>query len=128
MSTAITPTNLTDYLYYSWTATDKTEEYLIYIYFAEIERLKRNETREFNVYLNGDYWGGPISPTDHTTSTYFTDCFNSSSYELTLVRTQNSTLPPLYNAIELYNPRSLQQLQTNDQDGRALQYTSSYYF
>ncbi|KAF5761907.1 putative transferase, protein kinase RLK-Pelle-LRR-I-1 family [Helianthus annuus] len=127
MSTAVIPANPTADLFYSWTATDKTEEYFMYIHYAEIETLEGNETREFNIYLNDAYWDGPISPTDHTTSTYFTSFYNASSYELTLRRTINSTLPTMMNAIELYNPIHLQQRQTDDKDATTMWSTKSTY-
>ncbi|KAJ0837707.1 putative transferase [Helianthus annuus] len=127
MSTAVIPANPTADLFYSWTATDKTEEYFMYIHYAEIETLEGNDTREFNIYLNDAYWDGPISPIDHTTSTYFTSFYNASSYELTLRRTENSTLPTMMNAIELYNPIHLQQRQTNDKDATTMWSTKSTY-
>ncbi|KAK9051258.1 hypothetical protein SSX86_027885 [Deinandra increscens subsp. villosa] len=76
MSTAIIPTNPTaDYLFFQWNA----EEYIMYTHFAEIETLEINQTREFNIYRNELYMGGPISPLDHNTSTYFIPVFNPSS-------------------------------------------------
>ncbi|KAD4982877.1 hypothetical protein E3N88_19548 [Mikania micrantha] len=127
MSTAIFPTNTKNDLLYTWKATSESEEFFMYIYFAEIETVKSNESREFMIYLNGVNWGGPISPVDHTTTTYFTSFFNSSSYELTIGRTQNSTLPPMYNAIELYNAIRLQQRQTEDQDATVMWSIKSTY-
>nr|XP_043635952.1 probable LRR receptor-like serine/threonine-protein kinase At1g05700 [Erigeron canadensis] len=120
MSTAITIDNLTDYLYYSWEATDANTTYYMYIYLAEIEILKRNETRQFNIYLNGDHWEGPVSPLDHMTSTLYSSFFNSSSYTLAMNKTKNSTLPPILNAIELYTARQLLQWQTDDKDAAAI--------
>lgn len=127
MSTAITPINATDHLLYTWKATNVTDEFFMFIYIAEIETLKKNDIREFNIYLNGDYWDGPVSPLDHTATTLFSSFFNSSSYELTIGRTQRSTLRPILNAIEIYNAKQLLQKQTDDQDGRALLFTISMY-
>ncbi|KAD4982873.1 hypothetical protein E3N88_19544 [Mikania micrantha] len=121
MSTAIIPTNPTYDLLYSWRPTSINDVFFMYLYFAEIETLQSNQTREFNVLLNRVIWtGGPISPIDHTTSTYFTSFYNSTSYELRLRKTPNSTLPPMCNAIELYNPIRLQQQQTDDQDAASM--------
>ncbi|KAK1425422.1 hypothetical protein QVD17_20774 [Tagetes erecta] len=127
MSNALKLTNTTQGYMYSWKATDVTQEYFIYIYFAEIETLQINQTREFDIYINDVYWDGPISPIDHTTSTYFIIANNASSYELTLYKTQNSTLPPMVNAIELYNAVHLEQRQTEDQDATAVWSTKSTY-
>ncbi|GJY59066.1 leucine-rich repeat transmembrane protein kinase protein [Tanacetum coccineum] len=84
---------------------DATEEYFVYLYIAEIETLKKKQKREFNIYLNEDYWDGPVSPLDHITSEYFTTCSSSLHYNFTLYPTDNSTLAPIYNAVELYNPK-----------------------
>ncbi|KAI3744133.1 hypothetical protein L1987_57209 [Smallanthus sonchifolius] len=127
MSTAMKSTNSTGGLWYPWTATNETDEFLIYMYFAEIETLEINQTREFNIYMNGLYRYGPISPIDHTTNTYFTSIYNSSSYQLSLFATKNSTLPPMLNALELYKPIRLQQRQTEDQDATAMWSTKSTY-
>ncbi|GKA28898.1 leucine-rich repeat transmembrane protein kinase protein [Tanacetum coccineum] len=127
MSTALTTPNVTRNIYYPWTATDATQEFFIYLYIAEIETLKSNQKREFYIYLNEVYWDGPVSPLDHTTTTYLIKSSNSSAYNITLYQTKNSTLPPLFNAIELYIPKQLRQQQTEDQDAEAIWSTRSMY-
>ncbi|KAI3684215.1 hypothetical protein L6452_33436 [Arctium lappa] len=127
MSTAITTTSPTNYLYYSWKSVNPSDEFYMYIHLAEIETLKSNQTREFNIYLNGYYWDGPVSPVDHTTSTLFSSFYNLSTYELKMNKTQNSTLPPIFNAIELYTAKQLLQWQTEDQDAAAIWSIKSTY-
>ncbi|GJW49980.1 leucine-rich repeat transmembrane protein kinase protein [Tanacetum coccineum] len=127
MSTAYTNPNLTDNIYYRWTATDATQEFFIYLYIAEIETLESNQKREFDIYLNDVYWYASVSPFDHTTTTYYMTSSNSSVNNITLYQTENSTLPPIFNAIELYNPKQLLQQQTEDQDAEAIWSTKSTY-
>jgi hypothetical protein len=118
MSTALTSQNITSDIYHQWTAADAIQEFFIYLYIAEIETLKSYQKREFYIYLNNVYWYGPVSPLDHTTTTYLTQSSNSLVNKITLYHTKNSTLPPLFNAIELYIPKQLRQQQTEDQDGK----------
>ncbi|PWA87672.1 leucine-rich repeat transmembrane protein kinase protein [Artemisia annua] len=127
MSTALTSPNLTSNILIPWTATNAADEFFIYLYIAEIETLKRNQKREFNIYLNGKYWDGPISPLNHTTTTYFIRSSNSLNINISLRQTKNSTLPPIFNAIELYNPKQLLRQQTEDLDAEAIWRTRSMY-
>ncbi|PWA41412.1 leucine-rich repeat transmembrane protein kinase protein [Artemisia annua] len=127
MSTALTSPNVTRDIYYPWTATDANQEFFIYLYIAEIETLKSNQKREFYIYLNEVYWDGPVSPLDHTTTTYLIKSSNSLVNNITLYQTKNSTLPPLFNAIELYIPKQLRQQQTEDQDAEAIWSIKSTY-
>ncbi|GKD25379.1 leucine-rich repeat transmembrane protein kinase protein [Tanacetum coccineum] len=53
-----------------------SDEFIIYIHLAEVEILKSNQTREFNIYLGGNDLFGPISP-----STSITTLTNKSPYQ-----------------------------------------------
>lgn len=80
MSTAVTAIEATDYLYYSWNDTEATDDIFVYIHFAELETLKGNQTRKFNISLNDvAYFDEPVSPLYHTTTTYFMRCYNTST-------------------------------------------------
>ncbi|KAD4982869.1 hypothetical protein E3N88_19540 [Mikania micrantha] len=127
MSTAIKTTNTSFDFVSSWKSTNETDEFFIYVHFAEIETLKINETRQFNIYINDVYRDGPLSPLDHTTSTYFFRANNATSYELAVSSTRNSTLPAIINAMEIYNPIRLQQQQTEDQDATTMWSIKSTY-
>ncbi|KAJ9559696.1 hypothetical protein OSB04_004856, partial [Centaurea solstitialis] len=127
MTTAITTASPTDSIYYTWSTVNASDMFYMYIHVAEIETLKANQTREFNVYLNGHYWSGPVSPIDHTINTVSSNFYNVSSYEIKLNKTQKSTLPPIINAIELYIAKQLLQWQTDDQDATAIWSIKSTY-
>ncbi|GKC59984.1 leucine-rich repeat transmembrane protein kinase protein, partial [Tanacetum coccineum] len=125
MRTAITPINSTDILTYTWPA-NTTDQFVIYIHIAEVEILKNNQKREFNIQLNGDLLFGPFSPsTSLTTITGQHTYTGFPNYYLELIQTPNSTLPPIYNAIEIYTVKQLVQNQTEDQD--AISNTKSVY-
>ncbi|GJY68525.1 leucine-rich repeat transmembrane protein kinase protein, partial [Tanacetum coccineum] len=115
-STAFTPINSTHMLTYTWVA-NTTDKFIIYIHIAEVEILKSNQKRVFTIYLNGAHLFGPFSlSTSLTTITNQSTHTGFSSYELELIPTLDSTLPPLYNAIETYKVKKLVQNQTQDRD------------
>ncbi|KAF5817770.1 putative transferase [Helianthus annuus] len=113
MTGGVTPIQPTWPLYRSWKARSDDAS-IIYIYLAEVEILESNQKREFNIYYN-DIWIGTVSPSSNVT-TIRNKIYASSSYNLTLNRTLNSTLPPVINALEIYTLKQLLQNQTDDQD------------
>ena len=125
MSTAIKPTNDSEPLVYSW-YTFRDTVYYAYLHFAEIEELKANESRSFDIFLNGERFDGPVSPSYLNVTTIYresplpivTDFFQKSNF--TLIRRQNSTLPPIFNAIEIYLSLDLSQWETNQDEGMFL--------
>ncbi|XP_076881857.1 putative leucine-rich repeat receptor-like protein kinase At2g19210 [Bidens hawaiensis] len=129
MSTAITPEYPNDSISMSWSPVNPTDQFFIYIHFADIQILKRNQLREFTIYLNGNHWIGPFSPFNHSTiTTASTEPETvAPTYILTINKTKNSTLPPIINAIELYTLKQLPQKQTYDQDVSVLWSIKSTY-
>lgn len=121
MSTAIIPTYPTESLDINWNPHNKTDRFFIYMHFAEIEILKRNQMREFNIYMNGfRSYPRTFSPLNHTTITINNQEPETiaPTYTLTLNKSKNSTLPPIINALELYVLKRLPQIQTDDRDGK----------
>ncbi|QHO24310.1 putative LRR receptor-like serine/threonine-protein kinase [Arachis hypogaea] len=53
MSTAATPRNSSASLDFKWDANTITDRIYFYLHFNEIQKLKANETRSFNITLNG---------------------------------------------------------------------------
>ena len=89
------------------------------IHIAEIKALKANESRVFNISLNGELWGGPYIPKYlHTTTVYSPSALKGGKFEFALYKIEQSTLPPLINAIEVYTVVELLQSQTDQQDGK----------
>ncbi|PPD74765.1 hypothetical protein GOBAR_DD28317 [Gossypium barbadense] len=58
------------------------------------------DSREFNNYTNGSYYAGPYSPTNLFVDTLYSPAALDAG-QVYLERTANSTLPPIFNAIEL---------------------------
>ncbi|XP_059630738.1 probable LRR receptor-like serine/threonine-protein kinase At1g05700 isoform X2 [Cornus florida] len=129
MSSAIKPNVSSDSLYFSWEPVTPTDQFYIYLYFAEVQVLQKNQTREFNIYLNGQQWyKEPVSPNYlSSTTVYSTSPSSYASYELSIIKTNNSTLPPIINAMELYVVKQFLQSQTDDKDVAAMKSIKSKY-
>lgn len=90
------------------------------MHFAEIQTLGANETKEFDVILKGNFNYSGISPTKLEVITIYTDVqtqCDSGGCSLQLVRTPNSTLPPLINTLEAYTILEFSLLETGLSDG-----------
>ncbi|KAI3521455.1 hypothetical protein L1887_10923 [Cichorium endivia] len=130
MSTAIMPTYPKDSININWNPDNTTDQFFMYMHFAEIEILKRNQTREFNIYLNGNLiYPKPFSPLNHTTITVYNaePDIAAPTYTLTINKTKNSTLSPIINALELYVLKQIPQRQTDDRDASAMWSIKSTY-
>lgn len=105
MRTAATPTNSSSSLEFKWNPDEVTSQYFAYMYSAEIVKLQANQTRVFNVNLNGQHLFGPLSPIYLSTRTFYSETAlydPDGKYVVSLASTENSTLPPLINAFEVY--------------------------
>ena len=121
MSTAATPINDSASLNFYWEPEDATSKYYIYMHFAEVVKLKANQSRSFNVLVNGEHWYGPFAPEYLWTFIMYSKAASTSTggryVNFSLVKTENSTLPPIINAIEVYSVKSLLQSETDQEDG-----------
>ncbi|KAK3220058.1 hypothetical protein Dsin_014028 [Dipteronia sinensis] len=114
MSSASTSENSSEPMFGYFETFDPTSQFYLYLYFAEIEKLQANQSREFNIYLNDEMWFGPVSPTYLNTTTVFSVApIGKGMNYFWLNQTKNSTLPPIINAIEAYTVIELKQSQTN---------------
>lgn len=129
MTTASTPQNSSESLYFYFETLDPTSQFYFYLYFAEVEELRPNQTREFDIYLNGKLWFGPVNPRYlNTTLVHSTAPVGKGMNYFWVIRTENSTLPPILNAIEVYTVKELLQSQTTQSDGTVFfSYIFSFY-
>lgn len=105
-----------------WISEDSTTQFHIYLHFAEIQTLLANETREFNVLLNGNVFYGSYSPKKLSTETMSTDSKSPERCErgiclLQMVKTRKSSLPPLLNAMEIFTVVEFPQSETYQDEG-----------
>ena len=92
------------------------------MHFAEVVKLRANESRSFNITINGELWNDePLSPRYLLTDTvYGPTALTGGKCVFSILKTGNSTLPPIINAIEIYTVKDLSQSETDQQDGMLL--------
>lgn len=119
MSTAITPINTTQPIIMKLDGSDPNVRYFVYMHFAEVEdlSLRPNQTREFDIGVNGVTVAAGFSPKYLQTNTFFLNPKSQPVITFSLVRTPKSTLPPIVNALEIYIANSFSQSLTNQEDG-----------
>lgn len=120
----IVESNNSSQLAFYWKPDSFDDEFYMYMHFAELQQLPKNQTRQFNIYLNGNLWFGNYSPRYLRPGTIFSDKPENQSfrYNVVLNRTGNSTLPPIINAVEVYKVTYILLNQTADQDGKLTSY------
>jgi hypothetical protein len=88
------------------------------MYFAEIQKLEANQIREFNIFVNGKLLNNdPLIPL-YLQSMYYISVIDENKLELWFNKTSRSTLPPLFNAIEIYMTKDFLQSETYQMDGK----------
>lgn len=119
MQTAATPLDANATLDIEWTVESPTTQCYPYLYFPELQTLQANDTREFNLILNGAFLYGPILPTLDMEIVYdkLPNQCTDGKCVLQLTKTPRSTLPPILSAYEVYTVMDFPQLETNDDDG-----------
>ncbi|PON84293.1 Serine/threonine protein kinase [Trema orientale] len=131
MNTAYTRNRSTDFMYFYWKNLSVTSEYYFYMHFAELEKPQTNQTREFNIYINRDLLYGPVVPKYLSENTIYSKTGMKTDREgqitVWLNNTENSTLPPLINAMEIYILKELSQQETNQTDAEAIWNVKSAY-
>lgn len=120
MSTAATSVNASAPFQFYWDPDNAKEQYYFYMHFNEVEKLASNETRAFSITLNGKYWYGPVVPQYQVTNTIYTQTAltGATRYLFSLVQTENSTLPPILNAFEIYVVKYFSQSETVQDDSK----------
>ncbi|KAK9049817.1 hypothetical protein SSX86_031215 [Deinandra increscens subsp. villosa] len=129
MSHAVTQKNSNIALRIDLNPGDTTGNVLYYMHLNEIEILKGNQKREFNIYLNGLLVAGPYSPIYHTTLTVYSLKPQPSApmYTFTINKTPDSTLLPIISAAEFYSVKDLPQRHTYDKDGKYIVFIKLYH-
>ncbi|XP_013716591.2 probable LRR receptor-like serine/threonine-protein kinase At5g59680 isoform X2 [Brassica napus] len=130
LTTAATPTNTNSPLMINWTSRNVDNQYYLYTHFAEIQELRTNDTREFNMTWNGEHYYGPLVPPKFNGITVFSRSGKSckgGECSLQLKRTNRSTLPPLLNALEVYTVIHFPQSETNENEVVSMQNIKTTY-
>lgn len=101
---------------------DPASVFYLVMHFSEIQELRKNETREFAIKYNGRRIRKPIRPPSfYTWSIFLDDEYGPNAngeYVFSLEKTENSTLPPLLNAMEVFLVKKLPQQETGTKEGK----------
>ncbi|KAL8090315.1 hypothetical protein AgCh_039694 [Apium graveolens] len=122
LRTASTPDNINDSLQYSWETTNASDQFFMYMYIAEVEKLT-NQFREFDININGERWTDePIAPHYRGVAPYFParPWTGSKKYIVTFNKTEKSTLPPIINAYEIFTVKRFSKAGTEVTDVAAI--------
>ncbi|KAL1221653.1 putative LRR receptor-like serine/threonine-protein kinase [Cardamine amara subsp. amara] len=124
------PKNATTPLSFYMINDDDSDKVNVYFHFAEIQALNANDTREFDILLEGNIIQRGYSPKVLQSETKY----NLSPQKcgagiciLKFVRTQRSTLPPLINAIETFKVLDFVYAETNPNDVAAMKNIQANY-
>ena len=123
VTTAATPANASESMTYTELLPFPSDKIFYFLHFSEVQVLGANETRECDIFLNGNFIAESYRPEYMQPKTVL------NSYPVTcgegkcmfeLRKTERSTLPPLLNAVELYIVVETPQAETNENDGTFL--------
>lgn len=120
ITTAAISTNASEPLTIIWSLETSDDETYAYLYFAEIQQLRANETRQFTIVANGRVDYDSYSPENFeavTVSNHASLKCEGAVCRLQLLRTPKSTLPPLMNAMEIFSAIYFPQSETSTDDG-----------
>ncbi|KAI3709603.1 hypothetical protein L2E82_39369 [Cichorium intybus] len=128
MRTAATPKIGTDSLEYSWNVSDSEAKFYVYMYFADVAVLRRNETREFNVSWNANLLFGNVRPRAYYMSTFYNlRALVGNEHKISIRRSVGANLPPILNAIEIFRVQEFSELATFSTDVDAIQSIKTTY-
>ncbi|XP_028794943.1 LRR receptor-like serine/threonine-protein kinase IOS1 [Neltuma alba] len=128
MSNAATPVNESAPMLVWWEPKNATDQFYVYMHFAELQVLEKNQTRSFTITLNGDLFYADLVPQYQATTTMFSKYATSGEKnQFLLKKTKHSTLPPILNAIEIYTVKEFLQSETEQEDVDAITTIKSSY-
>ncbi|KAJ4821420.1 Leucine-rich repeat protein kinase family protein [Rhynchospora pubera] len=100
MQTAATTSSTRQPLNFSLSSDDISTKYYVILHFADIA--SSNGSRKFSIYVNGRLMSPEYIPSFLSSSYINYTLTGFTNYNVSMVATSSSTLPPLLNAIELY--------------------------
>ncbi|XP_078428162.1 putative LRR receptor-like serine/threonine-protein kinase At1g51820 isoform X2 [Wolffia australiana] len=120
LRTAATTSTLSGTLNFTMTR-NLGEKVYAFMHFAELKELKKNETREFNIYADNYVWFAQFRPTYLQAVSVITKTpGEGGNINFSLIATKNSTLPPMINAFEALILVQLTAIPTSQNDTNAV--------
>ncbi|KAL0739147.1 hypothetical protein Bca4012_015357 [Brassica carinata] len=128
IKTAAYPKNDDEPLEVSWTSDNPDARFYAYLYFAELESLKRDESRKIKILWNGSPVSGAFNPSPEYSMTLSNSrAFTGKDHWISVQKASDSTLPPILNAIEIFTTQSLDEKPTTVEDVNAMETIRSTY-
>ncbi|ONI33658.1 hypothetical protein PRUPE_1G439000 [Prunus persica] len=129
MSTAVAPKNASHALQFYWDSPDNNSEYYIYFHFAEIEKLRPHQLRNLFIIWSGGWSPRPfvLRYLNAVTVSNTWPFSGSRKHSFSILKTDNSTLPPILNAYEIYEAKRFLELETNQGDIEAIENIKLHY-
>ncbi|KAL0562314.1 hypothetical protein IC582_002766 [Cucumis melo] len=113
-----------------WEPEDVNTQYYVYMHFAEVENLLANQTRGFNITYSGRLWYGPLITSYLSAQTVYSTrplTTPKDKHLFSLIPIENSTHPPIINAMEIYSVIDLSELASDQGDVDAITSIKSTY-
>ncbi|KAK4280973.1 hypothetical protein QN277_012523 [Acacia crassicarpa] len=121
MRTAAKPKNASASLEFSWTPNDPNSKFYVYLYFAEVKTLEINQLRKFTISCNGHLLCGPLIPSYLVAAAVSNlKPLMGHEHRISLHRTEDSSLPPILNAVEIFEVRMMDAFPTLEKDVNAI--------
>ncbi|XP_071729464.1 probable LRR receptor-like serine/threonine-protein kinase At4g29180 isoform X2 [Rutidosis leptorrhynchoides] len=121
MRTGSVPKNGTDSLEFSWKVSDPKAQFYIYMYFADLVVLGKNQTREFNVSWNDIPLFGNVRPRAYYTSAFYNaKALVGNEHKISIRPSGTGNVPPILNAIEIYRVQEFSEQATVSADVYAM--------
>uniref|UniRef100_A0A0D3DGR2 non-specific serine/threonine protein kinase n=1 Tax=Brassica oleracea var. oleracea TaxID=109376 RepID=A0A0D3DGR2_BRAOL len=128
IKTAAYPKSDDEPLELSWTSDDPDARFYAYLYFAELESLKRDESRKIKIMWNGSPVSGAFNPSPEYSMTLSNSrAFTGKDHWISVQKAADSTLPPILNAIEIFTAQSLDEFPTIAEEVYAMESIRSTY-
>ncbi|CAH2077585.1 unnamed protein product [Thlaspi arvense] len=129
IKTAASPKNIDDPLEMFWTSEDPNARFYAYLYFAELEKLERGESRKIKIMWNGSPVSeSPVVPSSMYSMTFSNSrAFTGKDHWISVQKAADSTLPPILNAIEIFTAQSLDEFSTAVEDVHAIENIKATY-
>ncbi|KAK2654548.1 hypothetical protein Ddye_014404 [Dipteronia dyeriana] len=126
MSTAVIPAVDNNSLTFSWETSNSTSQYYVYMHFSELQQQINNQTRQMHIYPNEKLWYNRFRFL-YLVAYVLYSTGPMSILEFSMKKTEESPLPPMLNAIEIYQVKEFPQFLTNQQDVDAIMNIKTHY-
>ncbi|XP_066359808.1 probable LRR receptor-like serine/threonine-protein kinase At1g05700 [Miscanthus floridulus] len=130
LQNAATPVNGTTQMDFSWSSDPSLDNgngnstYLLFLYFAELQRVPSNGLRQFDILVDNatgnDGSSQGFTPKYLSAEVVKRTAQGPGQHSVSLVATPAATLPPILNAFEIYSVKPMTEMATSGADAKAM--------